>query len=235
MKLEDIRMRAFIVLVLLVAAAPAFGQSERYTLDFSHGYNAANSTYGDHLGDTWYWYNCAKNALPYGNGRLAQIEDERDESIRNARWNVEQLDYARRQYESGNEPQPPSFTSTGNTSTAKNGWPWLRVLGKIAGVFGIAADAWTYYTNNKNYNAAVLYQTIHDNYNKQRDSIDDRMRDRTLYCIEAQNNRRIENYNNSSIEGDNSMLSLYGINYAGDNNWLAYPKGKVYVDCVANC
>ena len=210
-------MKAFFLVVLLIATAPAFGQSERYMIDTAFGWGAAT-------GDTWHWCTCAEGAATWGTGMLDRIDEDRDLAIEDTGWNIRQLDQLREQYEAGKEPEPPSYLP--GTSVASNGWILLR---RVANIFGLAVDAYTYWIDNKNYKASVLYAKIHDIYNGKVGALDERMRARTEHCVYSKNYR-------GGL--DEKQLDKYDIGYAGDNFWLAYPvprKGVVTVQCVANC
>lgn len=209
-------MKAFLLVVLLILAAPAFGQSGRYDIGTGLGWGAA-------VEGTMVWYNCAKGSGAWGSGMLEAIEDQKEAAINDAGWNIEQLDDLRQKYESGEEPKPPIYGVS--VSTASNGWAFLRV---VARAFPIALDAYTYWKDNKNYKASVLYAKIHDDYNGRIDSLDDGMRSRTENCVYMENSRA---YNEEGLK------EKFDIGYTGENRWLAYPirKGIVTVHCVANC
>ncbi len=212
-------MRALILLVLMVLALPAFGQSTRYTLDTTTGYNAA---LGNH-GNTWDWYQCAQRNLKYGNDRLQRIEDDRVTAINDADWNIDQLDTLREQYESGEELVPPTYPPSANV--APNGWIVLR---RVAQIVSVLTDVYTYWNENRNYNAAVDYARIHNYYNDQVEALDSGMRDRTEYCVYAQNRINMHQHE----------VRAFNVGYMGIGNWLAYPvprRGTVTVECVANC
>lgn len=211
-------MKAFILVVLLIAAAPAFGQSERYVVGTGLGWGAAR-------GGTWHWYKCAEGAGVWGSGMLTRLKSDRVQAIVDAGWNLKQLDQLREQYEAGEEPTPPTYGPS--VSTASNGWVWLR---RALGAFNAVVDAYTYWRQNKNYKASVLYSKIHDHYNDRIDALDGNMRSRTENCVYMLNER-------GSVA--QNLKIKYDIGYTGINGWLAYPvrprKGVVTVRCVANC
>ena len=125
----------------------------------------------------------------------------------------------------GVEPTPPTYPP--GTKVGLNGWIILR---RVAGAFVIVVDAYTYWKDNKNYEASVLYAKIHDNYNDQVEALDGKMQQRTEYCVYSQNRANAAERHGQEL--------WYETRYAGINNWLAYPvipKGVVTIYCVTKC